>query len=75
MKMAASSLKHREVIEDNVFVNLRDRQTGVVASLHSTITHWRHMFSIEVFFERGYMVINGLKTSSGSYGDEVVDRR
>jgi len=59
-------------IEDNVFANLRNRKTGVVASLHSTMTQWRHMFSLEVFLERGYMVLNGLKTSSGTYGDEIL---
>jgi 1,5-anhydro-D-fructose reductase (1,5-anhydro-D-mannitol-forming) len=70
--MVSSLFWRLEDIEDNVFVNLRNRQTGVVASLHSTMTQWRHMFSIEVFLERGYMVLNGLKTSSGSYGDEVL---
>lgn len=68
-----SSLYWRiEGIEDNVFVNLRNRSTGVVASLHSTMTQWRHLFSLEVFLERGYMVLNGLKTQSGTYGDEVL---
>lgn len=59
-------------IEDNVFAHLRNRTTGVVASLHSTMTQWRHLFSLEVFLERGYMVLNGLKTQSGSYGDEML---
>jgi 1,5-anhydro-D-fructose reductase (1,5-anhydro-D-mannitol-forming) len=57
-------------IEDNVFVNLRSSETGVCASLHSTMTQWRHLFSLEVFLESGAMVLNGLKTSSGAYGDE-----
>lgn len=59
-------------IEDNVFATLRNSKTGVVASLHSTMTQWRHLFSLEVFLERGYLVLNGLKTSSGTYGDEVL---
>jgi predicted dehydrogenase len=59
-------------IEDNVFLNLRNRETGLVASMHSTMTQWRHLFSLEVFLERGYMVINGIKTQSGSYGDEIL---
>lgn len=63
-------------IEDNVFLNLRNSKTGVVASLHSTMVDWRHLFSLEVFMERGYMVLNGLKTPSNSYGAEelVVNR-
>lgn len=59
-------------VEDNVFAIFRNSKTGVVASLHSTMTQWRHLFSIEVFLEKGYMVLNGLKTSSNSYGDEIL---
>ncbi len=61
-----------EDIEDNVFAILRNTKTGVVASLHSTMTQWRHLFSIEVFLDSGYMVLNGLKTSSGTYGQEEL---
>jgi predicted dehydrogenase len=59
-------------IEDNVFANLRNSHSGVVASLHSTMTQWRHLFSLEIFLERGHIVLNGLKTSSNSYGEEVL---
>lgn len=59
-------------IEDNVFAMMRNSETGVVAQLHSTMTQWRHLFSLEVFLSRGYMVLNGLKTGSGSYGEEVL---
>ncbi|NQY73414.1 MAG: Gfo/Idh/MocA family oxidoreductase [Candidatus Margulisbacteria bacterium] len=62
---------HLEV-EDNVFAILKNSKTGMVASLHSTMTQWRHLFSIEIFLERGYMVLNGLKTSSNTYGDETL---
>lgn len=59
-------------IEDNVFAILKDSSTGTVASLHSTMTQWRHLFSLEVFLSKGYLVLNGLKTSSGTYGEEVL---
>ncbi len=59
-------------VEDNVFAIMRNSKTGTVASLHSTMTQWRHLFSLEIFMENGYMVLNGLKTSSGTYGDEVL---
>ncbi|MFT8243822.1 Gfo/Idh/MocA family protein [Roseomonas sp. BN140053] len=59
-------------IEDNVFALLRNRRTGLSVSFHSTMTQWRHLFSLEVFLERGYLVLNGLKTSSGTYGEEVL---
>lgn len=58
-------------VEDNVFAILSNRN-GVVASLHSTMTQWRHLFSLEVFLEKGYIVLNGLLTPSGTYGEEVM---
>lgn len=59
-------------IEDNVFAIMRNSETGIEVSFHSTMTQWRHLFSLEVFMERGYCVLNGLKTSSGSYGEEEL---
>ena len=59
-------------VEDNVFATLENSVTGLTASLHSTMTQWRHLFSLEVFLEKGYFVLNGLKTSSNSYGDEIL---
>ena len=59
-------------VEDNVFATLENTKTGLAASLHSTMTQWRHLFSLEVFLEQGYLVLNGLKTSSNTYGDEIL---
>ncbi|MBJ3778748.1 Gfo/Idh/MocA family protein [Acuticoccus mangrovi] len=59
-------------IEDNVFALLRNSRSGLSVSFHSTMTQWRHLFSLEVFLERGYIVLNGLKTSSNSYGEEEL---
>lgn len=66
-----SNLYWKLDVEDNVFATFRNRE-GVVASLHSTMTQWRHLFSLEIFLERGYIVINGLVTPSGTYGEEVL---
>lgn len=59
-------------IEDNVFAMFRNNNTGCCASLHSTMTQWRYLFSLEVFLEGGALILNGLKTSSGAYGDEML---
>ena len=61
-----------EGIEDNVFAIMKNKESGMVASLHSTMTQWRHLFSLEIFLEKGYLVLNGLKTSSGTYGKEEL---
>lgn len=72
VKSFVSSLYWKLDIEDNVFAIFRNSETGTAASLHSTMSQWRHLFSFEVFLEKGYMVLNGLKTASGTYGDEVL---
>ena len=66
-----SNLYWKLDVEDNVFAIYRNKR-GVVASLHSTMTQWRHLFSFEIFLETGYIVINGLLTASGTYGEEVM---
>ena len=72
VKAEISNLYWKMNVEDNAFVILKDSNTGKVASLHSTMTQWRHLFSLEIFLEKGYMVLNGLITSSMSYGEEVL---
>ena len=61
-----------EGIEDNVFAIFRDSKSGICASVHSTMTQWRYLFSLEVFMEGGALILNGLKTSSGAYGEEIL---
>jgi len=72
VKAYVSNLYWKLDIEDNVFAIFKNSRTGMVASLHSTMTQWRHLFALEVFLEKGYMVLNGLKTQSGTYGEEIL---
>ena len=53
-------------VEDNVFALFRSRR-GQIASLHASWTQWKNLFSLEVFAERGALVVDGL---GGSYGTE-----
>ena len=69
---SVSNLYWNLSVEDNVFATLENTKTGLAASLHSTMTQWRHLVSLEVFLEKGYLVLNGLKTSSNSYGEEIL---
>lgn len=57
-------------VEDNAFVNFASKSRKITASLHSTITQWRYLFSLEIFLENGSIILNGLRTNSGNYGDE-----
>ena len=71
VKAFVSNLYWKGDVEDNVFAMFRN-DNGQVASLHSTMTQWRHLFSFEIFLEKGYIVINGIKTSSNTYGKETL---
>lgn len=72
VKAEVSNLYWKLEVEDNAFVILKNTKSGMDASLHSTMTQWRHLFSLEVFMEKGYMVLNGLITSTMSYGEEIL---
>lgn len=58
-------------VEDNAFA-LMTSPTGVVASLHSSATQWRHMFKLELYLEKGFLSIDGILSASGTYGTEVL---
>ena len=73
IQAAVSNLYWDLDIEDNVFAMLQNSKNKIAASLHSTMTQWRNLFSLEVFFEKGYVVLNGLNTSSKSYGEEILN--
>lgn len=63
-------------LEDNAFALLRNARSQV-AMLHSSATHWKHRFSLEIFLSAGYIVINGILSQTRSYGREtlIVARR
>jgi predicted dehydrogenase len=60
-------------LEDNGFALLRS-DSGVIASIHSSLTQWKNLFSFEVFGSEGYFRVEGL---GGGYGNEklVIGRR
>ncbi|MDB5210353.1 MAG: hypothetical protein JWQ30_1180, partial [Sediminibacterium sp.] len=63
-------------VEDNAIVILRT-EAGQLAQLHSSATSWKHIFRLEIGCEKGYAVISGLLSKTGSYGREtlVIGRR
>jgi len=71
VKAYVSNLFWKLDVEDNVFAIFRNNK-GQVASLHSTMTQWRHLFSMEIFLTKGHVILNGLLTSSGTYGEEEL---
>lgn len=58
-------------VEDNAFALLRDAE-GRIAMLHSSSTHWKHKFGLEIYMSDGYLSVNGILSSTRSYGDETI---
>jgi len=55
-------------LEDNAFALFKTSR-GQIASLHSSLTQWKNLFSFEVFGQEGYVRTNGL---GGGYGTERI---
>ena len=62
----ASSFWKTEPLEENAFALYRT-PAGAVASIHSSLTQWKNLFSFEIDGRDGYIAIEGL---GGSYGTE-----
>ena len=70
--LMSSNYLNIDDVEDNCFLTLYSKNKKISASIHSTITQWRYLFSLEVFLEKGSIILNGLRTSSGNYGEEIL---
>jgi predicted dehydrogenase len=55
-------------LDDNGMGLLRAAR-GAMAYLHSSLTHWKNLFSFEVFGHDGYVTVEGL---GGAYGTETL---
>ncbi len=55
-------------VEDNAFAIFR-KDNGVTASMHTSWTQWKNIFSFEIFGSNGYLIVEGL---GGSYGVETL---
>lgn len=58
-------------MEDNAFALLRT-DDGCIAMLHSSFTQWKHRFTLEIFMEDGYVIVDGMPSTSRSYRDEWI---
>jgi len=58
-------------VEDNAYAIMRTKK-GVVAMLNSSATQWKHLFNLEICFEKGSLVLSGILSGSKSYGEEVL---
>lgn len=71
VKSMVANTRGADGIEDNAFALLRDAR-GRIAQVHSSSTQWKHRFSFEIYLSKGYLSVNGILTSTRSYGDETL---
>jgi len=57
--------------EDTAFATMKT-QEGKVATLHSSAIQWKHKFDVDIVCTDGYIALNGLLTSTRSYGEERI---
>ena len=57
--------------EDSAFAML-ETEKGQQISIHSSAIQWRHKFDMDIICTDGYIALNGLLTSSRSYGEESI---
>ena len=58
-------------VEDNAFALMKNAD-GIVASVHSSATQWKHTFRLELYARKGFISVDGILSASGSYGTEVL---
>jgi predicted dehydrogenase len=54
-------------LEDNAFALMRNNENQV-AFIHSSSTQWKHTFSLDIYCENGYLSLQGILSSTRSYG-------
>jgi len=62
--MISTQYFHEQPMEDNGMATFR-MHNGATASLHSSMTQWKNLFSFEIFGEDGYVLVDGLGASYG----------
>ncbi|MBF0108445.1 MAG: Gfo/Idh/MocA family oxidoreductase [Magnetococcales bacterium] len=58
-------------VEDNAMGIMRN-ELGQMAMIHSSATQWRHKFILDVCLERGYLSLDGILSSTMTYGAESL---
>jgi len=58
-------------LEDNAFA-IMQTDNGRIGSIHSSFTQWKHLFRLEIGMSDGYVVVDGMPSSTRSYRDELL---
>ncbi len=72
IQSSSSQLVWKELhTEDSVFA-IMETDKGQMASLHSSAIQWKHKFDLDIICTNGYIALNGIRTSTKSYGEECI---
>lgn len=71
LKSQMSNLHWDIECEDNVFAMFTNEQNSIF-TLHSSATHWSHKFLLELFYENGYIILDGILSQTMSYAPEKL---
>jgi predicted dehydrogenase len=58
-------------VEDNAYALMKTKD-GVIATLNSSATQWRHRFHLDINLEKGSLILSGILSGSKSYGAETL---
>jgi predicted dehydrogenase len=58
-------------VEDNAYALMRTAD-GIVGTLNSSATQWRHRFHLDINLERGSLILDGILSETKSYGAETL---
>ena len=51
---------------------IMETERGQLVSFHSSAIQWKHKFDMDIICTNGYIALNGLLTSTRSYGTERI---
>ena len=57
--------------EDNAFILMQSKK-NIIAMVHSSATHWKHKFLLEIYLENGYINLDGILSKTNSYAPEKL---
>jgi len=70
IKSSVDTLVWKDIPTEDTAFAILENDRGQVASLHSSALQWRHKFDLDIICTNGFVALNGLLTSTNSYGEE-----
>lgn len=66
------NLVWKEMETEDSALAIMETDKGQLVSFHSSAVQWKHKFDMDIICTNGYIALNGLLTSTHSYGTESI---